>query len=207
MFIKSCGVARWTYNWGLSKRKELYETKQGAERLTTWIRQQNEIVVLKKTTHQWLGEVSKRIPQQALRDLEFAYVRFFRSKKMGGVIGSPKYKKKGVRDSFTIASGNFDRKSPDIEVVGSLVKIPRIGWVRTKEETTKLAGRILSITVSREVDRWYCSLCVEVNKPTPSQIVGDVIGIDLGVKTFATISDGKSVYEIVSPRSITETDY
>jgi len=78
-----------------------------------------------------------------------------------------------------------------IHVYGKCIKLPRIGIIRTKEKTTKFKGRILSATVSRKVDRWFCSLCVEIERSESKSIIGDIVGIDLGLNSFAVISDGK----------------
>ena len=67
---------------------------------------------------------------------------------------------------------------------------PRLGGVRTKERVEKFRGRILSATVSREADRWYISLAVEVERDEPQPVAGPVAGIDLGVQSFAVLSDG-----------------
>jgi len=68
-----------------------------------------------------------------------------------------------------------------------------VGCVRTKETTEKFRGRILSATVSREADRWYVSLAVEVERPDPKPVDGAAVGVDLGIAAFATLSDGTKV--------------
>jgi putative transposase len=95
----------------------------------------------------------------------------------------PRFRRKhGRRDSF--------RLTGSIKVHPRSVTLPRIGCVRTKEPTEKFRGRILSATVKREADRWYVSLAVEVERPDPKPIDGPVVGIDLGLKCFAVVSDG-----------------
>ena len=70
------------------------------------------------------------------------------------------------------------------------MKLPRIDWVRTKESTTKFRGRVLSATVRREADRWYVSLQVEVERTDSRSPARSVVGVDLGLKVFAVLSDG-----------------
>ncbi|MCL0101380.1 transposase [Peptococcaceae bacterium] len=131
-------------------------------------------------------EVSKCAPQEALRDLDRAFKNFFK-----GRANFPKFKKKGVHDSF--------RFTGTIKVFPKHVQLPRLGKIRVKEKTTKCKGRILSTTVSREADRWYVSLTVTVEIPDPAPIVGEPVGIDVGLKHFAVLSTEE---KIEAPKSL-----
>jgi putative transposase len=109
----------------------------------------------------------------------------------GHRVGFPRYRKKGIRDRFRYGTGSFG------PVDSRHVKLPRIGLVRTKESTVKLldrlvagTARITSATVSREADRWFVSFGAEVSCPTPIPLEGDAVGIDRGIKSFASLSDG-----------------
>ena len=195
LLVKHCGVARFAWNWALARRMELYKTKEGKERFTSAITQHKELNALKKTDYQWMYEVSKCAPQESLRDLDKAYSNMIRRiKNHEHEIGRPNFKKKGVHDSFRLTGA--------IKVKDNLIRFPRIGNIRTKESTHKFMGNILSTTVSREADRWYCSLCVEVERPEPIQIIGDIVGIDLGINCFATISNGKEIEPVYSPKPL-----
>ncbi len=99
---------------------------------------------------------------------------------------------------------NKARLTGTIKVFSRQVQLPRIGLVKTKERTDKLVGlieakraRILSATVSREADRWYVSLTCEVERPDPKpkevRSEEDVVGVDLGLSSFATLSDGTPI--------------
>ncbi len=99
---------------------------------------------------------------------------------------------------------NKARLTGSIRVTPRHVKLPRIGKVRTKERTDKLleliqAGkaRILSATISREADRWFLSLTCEVERPDPEprevRSPEDIVGVDLGLESFITLSDGTKV--------------
>ena len=140
----------------------------------------------------WLYEVSKCAPQEALRDLDRAYANYWRGQKNGRRVGFPRFKKRGR------CSERF-RLTGAIRVEEGVVVLPRIGQVATKEPTGKFRGRILSATCRREADRWYCSLTVEVVRPDPAPVDGPVVGVDLGIHTFAVCSDGTS---IDSPRAL-----
>jgi len=138
-------------------------------------------------------EVSKCAPQEAFRDLERA-VRNWRE----GRANFPRFKRKKSLDD------NKARLTGSIRVTPRHVKLPRIGKVRTKEQTDKLlellrAGkaRILSATISREADRWFVSLTCVVERPDPEiREAGspeDIVGVDLGLESFITLSDGTKV--------------
>jgi putative transposase len=195
LLIKHCGVARFAYNWGLARRIELYKTKEGKERFTSAMTQHKELNALKKTDYPWMYEVSKCAPQEALRNLDTAYRNMFRRiKNHEGGMRKPKFKKKGIHDSFSL--------NGIVKALDGAIQLPRIGKVRTKETTSKLAGRILSATVSREADRWYCSLDVEANRPEVKPTTNEIVGIDLGLNDFAVISNEKGYEHIKAPKPL-----
>ncbi len=194
LLIKHCGIARFAWNWGLAYRKIIYKTHEGKERFTNAMKQYRELIILKRTEFPWMYEVSKCAPQEALRDLDRAYANFYRGLKKHEDIGKPKFKKKGIHDSFRL------RKC--IHVFKNTIKLPRIGIIRTKENTVKFKGRILSATISREVDRWFCSLCVEAERQEPQPIIGDIIGVDLGLNSFAVISNGEGYVHKEAPKPL-----
>ena len=138
--------------------------------------------------------MSKSAPKEALANLDRAYKNFIRGIKNHENVGMPKFKKKGIHDSFRLTGA--------VGIEGKMVALPRIGLVRIKESVIKLNGRILSATISRDADRWFCSLCVEVDKPEPVPVNGDIIGIDLGLNSFAVISNGDEYTNIESPKPL-----
>jgi putative transposase len=185
LLAKHAGTARFAYNWGLAERIKLFESKEGKEKFTTAAAQHKTINALKSTEYPWMYEVSKCAPQEALRDLEKAFKNFFSGRKAGRNVGFPKFKKKGGYDSF--------RLTGSIKVNSRSVQLPRLGKLRTKEATGKFKGQILSATVTREADRWFVSLSVEVERAEPLPVKGDITGIDVGLTSFAALSDGTKV--------------
>jgi putative transposase len=139
-------------------------------------------------------EVSKWIPQESLRDLDQAYDNFYRGLKIHQNIGLPKFKKKGKHDSFRLLGS--------IRTEDRYIKFPRLGKVRTKESTGKFDGRILSATISREADRWYCSLCVEAKRKETLPSTNEIVGIDLGITDFAVTFNGVEYSHEKSPRPL-----
>lgn len=178
---KHAGCARFAWNWGLARRIGLYQIEKKS---TNAIAQHRELNQLKRTDFCWIYEKSSCAPQEALRDLDRAFKSFFCSLKTGKRIGFPKFKKKGVHDSF--------RLTGSIKVKQKAVQLPRLGVIRLKEEP-KVEGRILSATVSREADRWFVSLSCEVEIPDSMPIRGEIVGVDVGLGYFAVMSDGTKI--------------
>src|SRR5215469_12695559 len=181
------GAARWAYNWGLRIKQEQY---RASKKSPNAIALHRELNALKKTEVPWMYQVSKCAPQEALWNLDAAFAQFFRRsalKKQGkwhGTIGYPRFKtkKKGL--------GSF-RLTGRIVVSDGVIVLPRLGRLRLKERgylpTTGV--QILSATVSEQAGHWYVSVQVEEERLVP-QNTGPVVGIDLGVKHLATLSDG-----------------
>ena len=181
LLAKHAGAARFAYNWGLARRIEEYK-KTGKS--SNAIEQHRQLNVLKKTEFRWMYEVSKCAPQEALRDLDRAFNNLYRGLRSGQKIGFPKFKKKGIHDSF--------RLTGSIHIFERSVVLPRIGKIRTKE-CTDVKGRILSTTLSKEADRWFVCFTVE-REGKKHKITGDsTIGVDVGINCFAVTSDGKRI--------------
>ncbi len=178
--LKSAGVARFVYNWGLRRKKEDYEaTKKSPSAIDL----HRELNTLKHTDYPWMYDVSKCCAQEALRYLDKAFQNFFRRVKHGETPGYPKFKskRKGI--------GSF-RLTGTIHVEDNRVKLPRLGWLRLKESGyMPKEAHILSATVSEKAGRWFVSLQVkkEIPDPTPPQAV---CGVDVGIKSLATLDDG-----------------
>ena len=133
-------------------------------------------MALVKPGNTWYFEVSKCAPQYALRDLRTAWDRCF--KKVSGV---PKFKQKGQRDSFELDG--------TIKVVGThKIQVPKLGVLRTYENLPQVP--IKSVTISCTADRWFISFRIGT-KPTDLPKSVDVVGVDLGVKSLATLSTGE----------------
>ena len=175
LLLKSAGTARFAYNWGLAKRQKQFEQ---TGRSSSCLSLRRELNSIKRVEYPWMLEVSKCCPQEALRDLEVAYQRFFK-----GVSGHPTFKsKKNGAGSFTF--------SYNIKVSLDRVKVPRIGDVRLKEKNYLPTDQhILSATVSEHSGRWFVSVLTREEVKAPENN-GPVIGIDLGVNSLATCSDG-----------------
>ncbi|MGY5852206.1 MAG: helix-turn-helix domain-containing protein [Candidatus Thorarchaeota archaeon] len=132
------GVARFSYNWGLEQRIQLFKNNHGADQFTDAIKQHKILNNLKMTQFPWMYECSKCAPQEALRDLHRAFQNFYCGIKKGQRVGFPRFKKKGIRDSF--------RLTGTIRFEGRKIQLPRIGRVRIKEEREKyFSGRMSTL--------------------------------------------------------------
>ena len=177
------GTARYVYNWGLGRRiKEYKETGKSSSAID----QHKQLNALKATEFLWMREVSKCAPQEALRDLDKAYKNFFRRVRQGKKPGFPVFKKKGkAKDSCRFTGA--------IKVRYRKIQLPHLGRLRTNESTEKFTGRTLSATLSRTADRWFVSVSVEVEILDPKPVIGSVVGVDLGINSFAVLSDGTKI--------------
>ncbi|TFH03898.1 MAG: transposase, partial [Candidatus Thorarchaeota archaeon] len=174
--LQHAGVARFTYNWGLDQRIKLYKNNQGNDRFTDPMKQHKLLNSLKKAQFPWMYECSKCAPQEALRDLGRAFKNFYRGLKKGTYIGFPKFKSRGVNDSF--------RLNGTLRFEGRKIQLPRIGKIRIKEKRKQYCkGRILSATVKRRANRWFVSVTVVKEIVDPKPIVSYAVGVELGIKT------------------------
>ena len=182
-FRKSCGVARFAFNWALNKWQEDYKTgiKQTAYSLM------KHLTSIKRTEFPWMQETGKCAPQYAIHNVEYAYKKMW---KQGA--GYPKFKKKIVNGSFVgIEANQFKQKDNKIWV-------PRLGWVKCAENL-RFEGRVNNVVISRTATTWFASISIETPEsiPTLKPFVGEnqaTVGIDLGIKTMMTLSDG-TVFE------------
>ncbi|MFX1475854.1 MAG: RNA-guided endonuclease InsQ/TnpB family protein [Promethearchaeota archaeon] len=180
---KHAGCARFAYNWGLAQKIQGYQKTGKPPSAIDLHRQLNQ---LKQTKFQWMYEVSKCAPQEALRNLDRAFSHFFRRLKTGETPGFPHYKsrKRGI--------GSF-RLTGAIRVHKNRIQLPRLGILRLKERGYLPSGgpwcRILSATVSEKAGRWYVSVQIE-ERITISENTGPSAGADWGLETLLTISDG-----------------
>ena len=183
--LRHAGAARWAYNWGLNRKIEAYEN---GEKSPTAIDLHRELNSLKRIEFSWLYEVSKCAPQEALRNLDRAFDNFFRRCKTGkGKPGFPRFKsrKRGI-GSFTLTGS--------IRPEQSRIRLPRIGWLRLKEPDylpMPTSGvKILHATVSEQAGRWFVSVQVEEERPDQKPTIGEPVGIDVGIKHLAVLSNG-----------------
>jgi putative transposase len=192
LLSRCAGVSRFTWNWAIARRNELYKDHIIVDAMD----QHREIIELKKTDLKWMKDVSKWIPQESLRRLDRAWDDYNRDVKKGikkrKGEGVPRMKKKYKHDSFRVGA--------PITVNSNGVKLPKLGFIRTKENTDKFEGRILAATVNRDADRWFVNIDVVYNKDVEENTTGGIVGVDLGIKDFAVTYDGEKTEKYQAPR-------
>ncbi len=201
-FRRAAGCARWAYNWGLQRKIEAITARKAAiaagvakvdlPRVPTAYDLHKELNLLKKLPLDqggvpWMYESSKSAPQEALRNLDKAFESFYRKckAKVPGPKGFPRFKSKkrnplGFRLEL-IKSGQTH------------VTLPRIGSVKLKEQgylPTDSNTRILGSAIKERSGRWFVSVTVEQELTIPTVTGLPVIGVDVGISTLATLSDG-----------------
>ena len=111
-FSQACGVARFSYNWALAEWQRQYKAGEKPSEFSI----SKKLTSIKLAEFPWMLEVTKRAPQQAIKNLGSAFKRLF--KKKGKY---PKFKKKGVHDSFRADNGPQDKQSSAVKVLGKEV--------------------------------------------------------------------------------------
>jgi len=190
LLCQCAGSARFAYNYGLARKEEAYKA---GEKRPSAIDLHQELTLRKHDDLPWLDEVSKWIVQNALRDLDVAFKNFFEKcqlKKLGtyhGKCGYPKFKSKHK------GRGSFRLDCP-VHVFDECVQLPKLGKIRLKEHgyIPTWGVNVLSATVSEKAGRWFVSVQVEEEHADPVKARGLAIGIDVGIKTLATLSTGET---------------
>lgn len=191
--LRHAGAARFSYNWGLRRKIEAY---QASKKTPTAIDLHRDLNALKRTDFPWLYDTSKCAPQEALRNLDHAFQNFFRRCKSGAAKkGHPKFKsrKRGI-GTFTLTG--------TIRVTERTVQLPRLGALRLKEHGyLPTDAHVIAATVSERAGRWFVSVRVEGD---PKRQAGtETLGVDVGVKHLAVLSDG-TVFK--NPRALKAAD-
>ena len=189
---KTIGTCRYIYNLYLSHNKALYDKGEKfmtGKSFSVWL---NNEYIPNNPDKAWIKEVYSKAVKKSIEDGCTAFTRFFKHQS-----DFPNFKKKGKSD----VKMYFVKNNPkDCRCERHRLNIPTLGWVRIKEKgyipTTKDGWKIKSGTVSIKADRYYVSVLVEVPDVKITNNSNDGIGIDLGLKDFAIISNGKTYKNI-----------
>lgn len=176
---KLFGCCRFVYNYYLALRRDTYkETGKGV----SYNKCCKHLTQLKRDPNfEWLGEATAQCLQQALRDLDQAFVNFFE-----GGAGYPKFKSKHSKQSARYPQGF------KVDDAGKRIRLPKIGWVRAVIHRP-YEGKMKSCTVSKSKSgKYFASIICEVTSSEP-EYTGDAVGIDMGLTHFATLSTGEKI--------------
>lgn len=182
-FRKAAGTKRFVYNQALELWR--WGKAQGIEEfgLMEIKRQMNQF---KEEQFPWMYEVAKDVYEGAFQDLAAALKNYFDSKsgkRKGQKVGFPRRKtKKRSKQSFRLNNDKF-------RVDGHTIYIPKLGAVNMAEPL-RFSGKIMGAVVSKVADWWFVSIQVEIEQPAPIEHQKESVGVDVGIKALATLSDG-----------------
>ena len=195
--LSHAGAARFAFNAGLAHVKAGIEAGEKLDwsyyALVRWWNANKDMLAVNADGAPWWAENSKEAANTGLRSLAAALSNWAKSRKgqrKGKRVGFPRFRAKDrATPRFAYTTGRFGLIDGDPKAL----KLPRIGRVHCMENVTaRVSGaRVLRMTVSRRAGRWYAALTVERDdKPVTKPPRGGAVGVDLGVKTLATLSDG-----------------
>jgi putative transposase len=181
-FAQSMGCVRYIYNKALETKNKHYE-KTGKK--LSYFDLANVLLKKEKEEHEWLTFSNAQSLQMALRNLDNAFQRFFKK-----TSGFPTFKKKSGHQSVQYP------QNVSVDFKKNRIKIPKAGEVFCRFDRT-FEGKIKTCTISRTpTDKFFVSILVDDGKELPLKPLIETegsIGIDLGIKTFATFSDGQKI--------------
>ena len=189
---KTIGTCRYIYNFYLAHNKELHDNGEkfmSGKSFSVWL---NNEYLPKNPDKLWIKEVSSKSVKRSIENGCVAFTRFFKHQS-----AFPNFKKKGKSD----VKMYFVKNNPkDCRCERHRMNIPSLGWVRMKEKgyvpTTKDGYVIKSGHVSIKADRYYVSVLIEIPNNKIANNSNKGIGIDLGLKDFAIVSNGKTYKNI-----------
>jgi putative transposase len=174
-FVGSC---RFVYNKALALQKENFEA---GGKFIGYVAMAKLLTVWRNTSETaWLSDAPVHPLQHTLKDLERAYQNFFAKR-----AGFPRFKKKGQSESFRYPDPNQFK----LDQVNGRIFLPKLGWLRYRN-SREVHGALKNLTVSGSGGKWFVSIQTEREVPQPVHPVTSIIGVDLGIAGFATLSDG-----------------
>lgn len=197
LLLSHAGAARFVYNAGLAHIKEALDAGEKPEwsfySLRKWWNANKDALAVSEDGVIWWSENSKEAYSSGLEALAKGLSNWSKSRKgarKGRRMGFPRFKAKDhATPRFAYTTGAFGL----IEGDPKALRLPKVGRVHCMENVAERVGdaRVLRMTVSKRAGRWYAALTVERDdKPVTNTPKGGAVGIDLGIKTLATLSDG-----------------
>ena len=178
LFRQFAGVCRLVYNLALEQR-----ATWGRRHRLGYVQQAAELTRL-RAEFDWIRAVYVSCQQQALRDLDRAFVNFF-----AGRARYPTPRKKGVNDTFRFPGREVETRR--LNAKWSAVRLPKIGWVKFRD-TRPIRGAVQNATIAGGADGWHISFACEIEHEAP-QNVRPAVGVDRGVATTLALSTGEMV--------------
>ena len=170
------GSCRFVFNKALALQKA---NREADGKCISYVAMAKHLTAWRNSTETaWLKDAPSQALQQSLKDLERAYVNFFAKR-----AEFPRFKKKGVGDSFRFPQGY------QLEQGNSRIFLTKLGWLRYRN-SRKVLGTVKNVTVSQSNGKWFVSIQTEREVEQPSPATTTAVGIDMGIARFATLSDG-----------------
>lgn len=179
-FAQAFGTSRFVYNWGLAERIKAYQEEK--KRLTAYDLCKMLTPLKKQGGKEWMSLTPTVCQQQALRNMDAAFTKFFREKK-----GFPKFRSKCGKQRIQFIN------NVEVDFDAGKVKLPKIGWVRAFI-TRPFEGKMGTVTVSRNAaGKYFVSVLVDTPQQVPDKVPvqeGTAVGVDVGLKDYFVLSDG-----------------
>jgi putative transposase len=178
---------RWLYNYLLAQRKDAFE--QSGETLSLY--DQHALLPAIKKQRPSLGQVHSQVLQNVAVRIDLAFKAFFRRVKAGGTVGYPRFRGQQRYDSFC-----YPQAPSGCRLVGDTLHLSKVGPLKVVLHRP-LQGTPKTVCIRRSsTGKWYATFSCEW-EPTPLPVSSEQVGIDVGLSTFATLSNGE---EIANPR-------
>ncbi|HKQ93333.1 MAG TPA: transposase, partial [Blastocatellia bacterium] len=187
-FIAACEKAlddsRFVYNCALEQRVRVYNA---SGKTISFYEQSRQLTEARNELPEING-VLRTIQSDALERLDEAFDAFFRRLKRGEKPGFPRFKS---RDRYHTFSQKYEKVRP-CPIKGDKLTVPGVGTCRVRL-CRPVEGRCKQLRITRRADGWYALLACEIPKPAPLVKTGETVGVDVGIKSFATLSTGEEI--------------
>ena len=212
LLLSHAGASRFVYNAGLAHVKACIDAGEKPEwsfySLRKWWNANKDTLAVGDDGMIWWAENSKEAYSSGLEALAKGLLNWSKSRRgdrKGRRVGFPQFKAKGSATPRFAYTTGFKLIDGDPRAL----RLPKIGRVHCLENVAERVGdaRVLRMTVSRRAGRWYAALTIERDNQTSQATKrpprGGAVGVDLGVKTLATLSDGNV---IANPRCLAASE-
>ncbi|MBO0858916.1 MAG: transposase [Chloracidobacterium sp.] len=187
---KALGDSRFVYNCALEQRIRVYNA---SGKTISFYEQSRQLTEARNELPE-IKSILRTIQSDALERLDEAFEAFFRRLKRGEKPGFPRFK--GAERYHTF-SQKYEKVRP-CPIKGDKLTVPGVGTCRVRL-SRPVEGRCRQLRITRRADGWYVLLVCEIPKPEPLPPTGQTVGVDVGIKSFATLSTGE---EIANPRHL-----
>lgn len=180
-FMRAAGVGRFAWNWALAE----YKRRKAAQEPVNWQAMLKDFRAQSHAEFPFIREVTKCATEEGFRDLRRSISTYYKTKPQNQKCKFPGFRKRSKRiGSFGLANDKFT-------CMGHAVRIPKLGVVNMAEPL-RFTGKILSGRVCEQAGKWYLVVTLQVEQSV-SQVPGTSVGIDFGLKSFATLSTGEVI--------------